>query len=177
METISSLVAGCYTFGSVWEFSLSLCNMWILENFNSGKVGVFKLRLTFLPFLSVSIIYHAQSPYCPAVSCCNTLSLHSLSWLHFLLGLRALFCHPIFSSKGCPPPGDVDVNRDIETHRHVYRHRRTFGCLDYCFSLEGHGLFGHVVNTGFPPCDMLKKTKNAFFSFGSIYFDLSRGQG
>lgn len=134
------------------------------------------LSFVFFPFLSISTFYHALNPCCPAISY-STLSLHSLPWLHDLLDLSTLFCHPVFSSKACTLSGHRELNIDIERHRHIYRHRQTFGCLvDYCFSLEGHGLHEHMVSTRFFPCDMVKTKKFAIFSFESIYFDLSRGQ-
>lgn len=86
--------------------------------------------------------------------------------------LSTLFCHPIFSSKACPLSGHIDVNIDIERHRHIYRHRQTFGCLvDYYFSLEGHGLCGHVVNTRFSPCDA---KKFSFFFWVHLFWPLKR---
>lgn len=133
------------------------------------------LSFTFVYFLSVSVFYYAQSPCCPAISCCITLSLHSISWLHFLLSLRTLFCHPIFSWRACSPSGDVDVNRDIERHRHVYRHRKTFGCrIDYYFSLKGHGLCDCVVSIRFSPCDMVKKKELPSFPWVHLFWPLKR---
>lgn len=80
------------------------------------------LSFTFLPFLSVSIFYHAQS-------CCHLLFLVVfVSALFIIAPFSAQFKNPTLSCvslKTYPWSGDIDGNID----RHRYRHRCRHGHL------------------------------------------------